>query len=100
MVHRLEEIQAVVVHTTRGAVRCTDKSGPLAGAPDRDSCLQYAVAVALLYGTVTSEHFTDAVAADPRIDELRRKFAVYENPQVPALAQHTPVYALIHAVPF
>lgn len=65
-------------------MRCIDKTGPLLNAADRDHCLQYCVCVALLYGTLTAEHFSDAVAADNRIDELRRKCAVYESPQYSA----------------
>ena len=65
-------------------MRCVDKTGPLRNPADRDHRLQYVVAVALLYGTVTAEHYEDAVAQDPRIDELRRRMTVVENPQYSA----------------
>jgi len=65
-------------------VRCVDKTGPLKNAADRDHCVQYAVAVALLYGTLTAEHYEDSISQDPRIDELRRKTVVTENPQYSA----------------
>ena len=35
----------------------------------------------LLFGRLTAEDYTDAVAADPRIDALREKMTVAENPQ-------------------
>ena len=76
VVHRIDEVHNVTIHTTRSAVRCVDKTGPLQNPADRDHCLQYCVAVALLYGTLTAEHYEDAVAADPRIDELRRRMHI------------------------
>jgi len=50
VVHRIDEVHNVTIHTTRSAVRCIDKTGPLQNPADRDHCLQYVVAVALLYG--------------------------------------------------
>jgi len=35
----------------------------------------------LIFGRLTAEDYTDAVAADPRIDTLRAKMTVKENPQ-------------------
>lgn len=57
---------------------------PVSYVADRDHCLQYVVAVALLYGTLTAEHYEEAIAQDPRIDELRRRIHVVENPQYSA----------------
>jgi 2-methylcitrate dehydratase len=34
----------------------------------------------LLYGCLTAEHFSDAVANDPRIDSLRSKIFINEDP--------------------
>jgi len=84
IIHRVDEIHSIAVHTTRSAVRCIDKTGPLSGPADRDHCLQYVVAVALLYGNMTSDHYEDSVASDPRVDELRRKVLIAENPQYSA----------------
>ena len=84
VVHRVDEVHNVTIHTTRSAVRCVDKTGPLRNPADRDHCLQYVVAVALLYGTVTAEHYEEAIAADPRIDELRSRTTVVEDPQYSA----------------
>ncbi|HEX7130717.1 MAG TPA: 2-methylcitrate dehydratase, partial [Rhodanobacteraceae bacterium] len=55
--------------------------GPLANYADRDHCIQYMVAVPLIFGRLTADDYTDAVAADPRIDALRERMAVIENPQ-------------------
>ncbi len=84
VVHRFDDIHIIGISTTRSCIRCIDKTGPLLNAADRDHCLQYAVAVALLYGTLTKDHYTDAVAQDPRIDTLRRKMNVLESPQYSA----------------
>jgi 2-methylcitrate dehydratase len=76
---RLEEIEAVWIETQQSAVRIIDKTGPLHNPADRDHCLQYMVAVALLKGSLTAEDYEDAAAADPRIDRLRGRMAVAEN---------------------
>ena len=55
-----DEILSIALYTTRGAVRCIDKTGPLRCPADRDHCVQYIVAVCLLYGTLTAEHYTGA----------------------------------------
>jgi 2-methylcitrate dehydratase len=62
-------------------MRIIDKSGPLNNPADRDHCLQYMVAVPLLFGSLGAEDYEDARAADPRIDVLRAKMTVRENPQ-------------------
>jgi 2-methylcitrate dehydratase len=84
VVHRVDEIHSVVIHTTRAAVRVIDKTGPLRNPADRDHCLRYAVAIGLLYGVLTAEHYEDAVASDPRVDELRERTTITENPQYSA----------------
>ncbi len=81
VVHRVDEVHSIVVSTTRSAVRTIDKTGPLRNPADRDHCIRYCVAIGLLYGTLTAEHYSDAVAQDPRIDELRKRISVVENPQ-------------------
>ncbi len=78
---RLETIERIEIETQEAGVRIIDKTGPLANYADRDHCLQYMVAVPLIFGRLTAEDYTDAVAADPRIDALREKMTVKENPQ-------------------
>lgn len=77
---RLDAIESIAIETQEPAVRIIDKSGPLANPADRDHCLQYMVAVALIHGRLTAEDYEDAVAADPRIDALRARTVVRENP--------------------
>jgi 2-methylcitrate dehydratase len=76
---RHEEIAQVVIETQEAAVRIIDKTGPLANPADRDHCLQYMVAVPLLFGRLTADDYEDQVATDPRIDALRAKIVVREN---------------------
>ena len=57
------------------------QAGPLHNPADRDHCLQYMVAVGLLEGTLTADHYQDAYACDPHIDRLREKMEVAENPR-------------------
>jgi 2-methylcitrate dehydratase len=77
---RAEEIEHVEIETQEAAVRIIDKTGPLHNPADRDHCLQYMVAVALLRGTLTVEDYEDERAGDPRIDALRSRMTVRENP--------------------
>ena len=76
---RLGQIERITITTQESAVRIIDKSGPLYNPADRDHCLQYMVAVGLLFGTLTADHYEDAVAADRRIDALRKKTVVIED---------------------
>ena len=76
---RLEEIDRIEIATHESAIRIIDKSGPLHNPADRDHCMQYIVAVGLLHGTLTADHYEDAAAADPRIDELRAKIVIRER---------------------
>ncbi len=79
--HRLEEIDRITLTTHQSAIRIIDKKGPLYNPADRDHCLQYMVAVGLLFGRLTPEHYEDETAADPRIDTLREKMVVVEDEQ-------------------
>jgi 2-methylcitrate dehydratase len=78
---RLDAIERIEIETQEAGARIIDKTGPLANYADRDHCIQYMVAVPLIFGRLTAEDYTDAVAADPRIDALRAKMTVRENPQ-------------------
>ena len=79
--NRLEQIKAVVITTQESALRIIDKSGPLYNPADRDHCIQYMTAVGLIFGELTADYYEDAVARDPRIDELRDKMTCVEDPQ-------------------
>jgi len=79
--HRLNEIDTITITTHESAIRIIDKTGPLHNPADRDHCLQYMVAIGLIFGTLTADHYEDEVAADLRIDRLREKMVVVENPQ-------------------
>ena len=78
---KLDQIERIEMETQEAGVRIIDKTGPLANYADRDHCLQYMVAIPLIFGRLTADDYSDAVAADPRIDELREKMVVKENPQ-------------------
>ncbi len=78
---RLDDIARVRIETQEPALRIISKTGPLHNPADRDHCLQYIAAVALLHGTLTADHYQDAAAADPRIDRLRARMEVVEEPR-------------------
>lgn len=81
VIDRLQEIDRIKINTQISAIRIIDKTGPLHNYADRDHCLQYMVAIGLLFGTVTAQHYSDEIAKDPRIDFLRDKMQVNENPR-------------------
>ena len=78
---RLDEIESITIETQEPGVRIIDKTGPLANPADRDHCIQYMTAVPLIFGRLVASDYDDAVANDPRIDRLRARMRVVENPQ-------------------
>ncbi|MCB1104092.1 MAG: bifunctional 2-methylcitrate dehydratase/aconitate hydratase [Opitutaceae bacterium] len=81
---RLGEIERVEITTHESAMRIIDKTGPLHNPADRDHCIQYMTAIGLIHGQLTADHYENAAAADPRIDDLRAKMKVGENRQYSA----------------
>jgi 2-methylcitrate dehydratase len=73
------DIRRVVIRTQEAAKRIIDKTGPLRNPADRDHCIQYMVAVPLLFGRLTAEDYEDHIAADRRIDALRAKMVCVED---------------------
>jgi 2-methylcitrate dehydratase len=78
---KISQIDKIVITTHESAMRIINKSGPLHNPADRDHCLQYMVAVALLHGDLKAEYYEDQFASDPRIDVLRSKMHVEESTQ-------------------
>ena len=74
-----DEIKQISIETHEASIRIIDKKGPLKNPPDRDHCIQYMVAVPLIFGRLTAADYEDAVAADPAIDRLREKIICVEN---------------------
>ena len=75
---RITQIDRVVIDTQEPGVRIIDKTGPLANPADRDHCIQYMVAIPLLFGRLTAADYEDIVANDPSVDALRSKMQVKE----------------------
>jgi 2-methylcitrate dehydratase len=76
-----EHIERIVIRTHEACIRIIDKKGPLHNPADRDHCIQYMVAVPLLFGRLTAADYEDDIAADPRIDALREKIICIEDEQ-------------------
>jgi 2-methylcitrate dehydratase len=76
-----EDIEHITVRTHEACIRIIDKKGPLANPADRDHCVQYMMAVPLLFGRLTAADYEDEVARDPRIDALRARIECVEDPQ-------------------
>lgn len=75
-----EDIKKVTIRTHEACIRIIDKKGPLNNPADRDHCVQYMVAVPLIFGRLTAKDYEDDIAADPRIDALREKMECVEDP--------------------
>lgn len=78
---RIERIERIAINTQESAIRIISKTGPLHNPADRDHCLQYMVAASLIFGRLTADDYRDEVASDPRLDVLREKMEVVEDPQ-------------------
>jgi 2-methylcitrate dehydratase len=79
-----ETIKKITIRTHEACLRIIDKKGPLSNPADRDHCVQYMVAIPLLFGRLTAADYEDKVAADPRIDALRAKIECVEEPRFTA----------------
>lgn len=75
---KISLIERVTIETQEPGVRIIDKTGPLANPADRDHCIQYMVAIPLIFGRLTAADYEDKVANDPRVDILRAKMQVKE----------------------
>ena len=78
---RIGDVRRIVLETQEAGVRIIHKTGPLDNPADRDHCLQYMVAIPLIHGRLTARDYEDEAAADPRVDALREKMEVRENPR-------------------
>lgn len=73
---RLDDVEKIIITTQESGHRIINKTGELANPADRDHCIQYMVAVPLIFGRLRAEDYEDSVAKDPRIDTLRAKMSV------------------------
>ena len=74
------DIASVKIRTHEACIRIIDKKGPLGNPADRDHCIQYMVAVPLIFGRLTARDYEDDIASDPAIDALREKILCVEDP--------------------
>lgn len=75
------DIKKITIRTHEAAIRIIDKKGPLYNPADRDHCIQYMIAVPLIFGRLTAKDYENNVASDPRIDVLRDKMKCVEDVQ-------------------
>jgi 2-methylcitrate dehydratase len=74
------DIASISIRTHEACIRIIDKQGPLNNPADRDHCIQYMVAVPLIFGRLTASDYENDIASDPRIDALRAKITCVEDP--------------------
>jgi 2-methylcitrate dehydratase len=75
-----EDIRSITIRTHEACLRIIDKKGPLSNPADRDHCVQYMIAIPLIFGRLTAADYEDKVAGDQRIDALRAKVQCVEEP--------------------
>jgi 2-methylcitrate dehydratase len=82
------DIRSLTIRTHEACLRIIDKKGPLSNPADRDHCVQYMVAIPLLFGRLTAADYEDMFALNPeiaaRIDALRAKITCVEEPRFTA----------------
>ena len=76
-----KDIKKITIRTHEACIRIIDKKGPLNNPADRDHCVQYMVAMPIIFGRLTASDYEDKIAADPRIDALRDKIVCVEDPK-------------------
>jgi 2-methylcitrate dehydratase len=82
VITRLDDIESIRIYTHESAIRIISKQGVMNNPADRDHCLQYMIAVPLLFGDLVAEHYeTDFHQAHPEIDQLRDRMQVFEDAQ-------------------
>jgi len=81
---RAEDVERITIRTHEACLRIIDKKGPLTNPADRDHCVQYMIAIPLIFGRLTAADYEDKVAADQRIDKLRAKVTCVEEPRFTA----------------
>jgi 2-methylcitrate dehydratase len=86
------EIRAITLRTHQACLRIIDKKGPLRNPADRDHCVQFMIAIPLLFGRLTAGDYEDSFALDAdnasRIDALREKIECVEEPAYTADYHH------------
>jgi 2-methylcitrate dehydratase len=80
----LDKIDKIIIETQKSAMQIINKQGELNNPADRDHCLQYMVAVALLFGELTAKSYSHEFANThaEKIDAIRNKITVTENQQM------------------
>ena len=77
---KLHEIERIEVTTHESALRIIDKTGDLDNPADRDHCMQYMLAIAMIKGDLVAEFYEDSFhQQNPLIDELRNKMILSED---------------------
>ena len=77
---KLNEIERIEITTHESALRIIDKTGTLDNPADRDHCIQYMIAVAMIEGDLVAKFYEDTFhQQNPLIDELRDKMVLKED---------------------
>lgn len=99
MKQQSESIERIELTTHHSAIEIISKQGALVNPADRDHCLQYMVAVALLFGELKADHYSDSFHNNhPEIDALRKKMVVKEDKRYSEEYHHPEKRSIANAV--
>ena len=77
---KLNKIERIEITTHESALRIIDKTGVLDNPADRDHCMQYMLAVAMIQGDLVADFYEDSFhQQNPLIDVLRDKMVLKED---------------------
>lgn len=79
----IDDIKQINIRTQQAAMDIINKEGPLYNYADRDHCIQYMIAVPLIWGELTASHYMDefALQNSKQIDNLRSKMVINVDKQ-------------------
>ena len=66
-----DDIRSITIRTHEACLRIIDKKGPLSNPADRDHCVQYMIAIPLMFGRLTAADYEDMFALN-RVPAHRR----------------------------
>lgn len=93
-----QDISKISIRTHEACMKIINKQGPLYNPADRDHCIQYMVAIPLIYGRLIASDYQDNIAVNPEIDILRKKITCIEEPAFTTAYHHPQQRAITNGV--
>lgn len=91
-------IKKVTIRTHKACIRIINKKKPLNNPANRNHCIQYIVAIPLLFRRLTAANYKNNVAQNKRINALRKKINCFKNPALTANYHNPKKRAIANAI--